>query len=234
MIKNRYILYTLFFLSTPLLIDCSGQKRKKCCKKICQRRGPQGPAGPTGPQGIPGQSSIGKNYVATYALKTQQSGLMTQVNVAGTDRDVINDTDSVIWDAHIIYANGWSLNNLNKDLTITLTQGGLFAVTYTVNASTDFPFVSYLSLTNTSNPSGIIVTGSQLSLANTQSPNPGTLTSFIQLSKGTNTLNLIFNGKITPQNSTSVTDPDNGMNTNNTTKEIMCISAALSIVQIGS
>ena len=236
MMNIKHTCSFLLLLSTPFLLDCSSKKRKKCCKKTCQRQGPpgkQGPAGPQGPQGIPGESSIGKNYVATYALLSQQSGSTSSVNVNGTNRSVINAIDSVIWDAGIIYADGWSLTSSNKDLTIILTQPGLFAVTYTVNASTDFPFVSYLTLTNSANPSGVPVTGSQLSLANTQSPNPGTVTSFIQLPAGQNTLNLIFNGAITPQNSTSVTNPDNGMNTNNATRDVACVSAAVSIVQIG-
>jgi hypothetical protein len=193
--------------------------KKKCCYKLIPgpqgATGPQGLQGRRGAQGPAGPAGLGGNFIAVYANQEQQSGIRN-------DDNLINTVDSVVWNPGVEEANGWSLCADCNSLDIALASQAIFAITYTVNAQSNYPFVSFLALDG-ENP----IPGSELSVPATQSPAPATVTCFVSLSEGEHTIQLLFNGAITPQNSTSAY-------ANNQTKDIKCISAALSIIQIGT
>jgi len=195
------------------LYVCEGKKKNSCCGP---QVGPRGNTGPKGPKGSTGPSGVGviQSYISVFSLTGQQSDVITPPN------NEINGTDAVAFEAAIPASSGWTLSVDNQTLSITLASAGVFMINYWVNAQSNYPFVSYLTLNGTE------VSGSEISVPATQAPGEGSVGIIIPLSARTNTLQLIFNGAITPQNSTSV-------HASNATRNINCVSAALSIIQIG-
>jgi len=198
------------------LYVCEGKKKNSCCGPQVGPRGNTGPRGPRGFMGASGASGVGviQSYISVFSLTGQQSDVITPPN------NEINGTDAVAFEAAIPASSGWTLSVDNQTLSITLASAGVFMINYWVNAQSNYPFVSYLTLNGTE------ISGSEISVPATQAPGEGSVGIIIPFAAGTNTLQLIFNGAITPQNSTSV-------HASNATRNINCVSAALSIIQIG-